>query len=139
MKKIIVMLILLLMLGLAACSGKTESGGSPRVIETNEPSVKEFSVTVSHTNYEPVSIEVQKGDAVRIKAVTSKGTSTHNHGITIDEYNINEAVVTDDKNSPKIIEFVADKAGTFGIYCKTCWDGPFGRNHPPIQATLVVR
>ncbi len=133
----------LLIVLIAGCSQneKQEVQGTPRMIgeEASIAGLKEFEITVSHTGYNPALLEADKGDNVRIKAVASKGTSTHNHGITIDEYSINRAVLTEDKNSPEIIEFVADKQGEFRIYCKTCWDGPFGKNHPEIEGKLAVR
>lgn len=106
------------------------------------PSEKQFSVTIGHTFYSPNSFETNVGDRVRFLAVASKGTGVesglnHNHGITIDEYQINAAVVSE--NTPIVVTFLADKPGTFTIYCRTCWDGPFGRGHPDIRATLVVK
>ncbi len=49
-----------------------------------------------------------------------------------------------DKGMPVIIEFVADKEGTFTIYCKTCnddensWKARTSSAHPDIRATLEV-
>ena len=106
---------------------------------TTTQGVKEFRVEISHFDYKPASFTVNKGDTVRFLAVAAAGTGSHNHGITIDEFGINVAVKTEDPSNPVKIEFVADKTGTFKIWCKTCWDGPFGTSHPPIQATLVVK
>lgn len=105
--------------------------------------VKEFAMIISHTSYSPDKFTVNKGDTVRFLANAAKGTGAqsgfdHNHGITIDEFDVNQAVPTEVGNPPVVIQFVADKAGEFRIYCKTCLDGPFGANHPAIQATLVV-
>jgi len=99
---------------------------------------KTFSMVIGHTFYNPSKITVNKGDTVVIKAVAATGTASHIHGVTIDEYGINQAVTTEDVNNSVLIQFVADKEGTFTIYCKTCWDGPFGRGHPNIQGTLEV-
>jgi|SRR3989344_7124331 len=104
----------------------------------NGENVKEFNMVIEHRAYTPNSFTVKKGDKVRFLAIAAPGTSSHNHGITIDEFNINVAVLKEDVNNPEIIEFVADKAGTFEIYCMPCWDGPFGKGHPEIKATLVV-
>src|SRR3989304_4692095 len=107
------------------------------------PDVKEFRVTIGHTFYNPSSFTVNKGQTVRFLANAAKGTGdesgfSHNHGIAIDEYGINESVTSEDTSNPKVIEFVADKAGEFNIWCRSCWDGPFGRNHPAIEAKLIV-
>ena len=104
-----------------------------------EKDVKEFHVTIGHTFYSPASFVVHKGDTVRFLAVAAPGTGSHNHGITIDEYGINQAVTREDASNLVVIEFVADKQGTFTVYCKPCWDGPYGRSHPDIRATLVVQ
>ncbi len=101
--------------------------------------VKEFNVTIFHLGYAPKSFEVGKGDVVRFNAVLEPGTSTHKHGITIDEYGINVLVDSEDKNNPQVIEFAADQVGTFKIYCKTCEEGIFGKGHPPISAELIVK
>jgi heme/copper-type cytochrome/quinol oxidase subunit 2 len=58
------------------------------------------------------------------------------HGITISDYGIERSVTS--STEPTIIEFTADKKGTFKIYCSTCEKGIFGARHPKIEATLVV-
>lgn len=127
---------------LAGCTQPvSDAGGQTTTTQppapTSEPAVKEFNVTISHTSYSPASFRVNVGDTVRIYAVAAPGTASHNHGITIDEYNVNVAVTSE--TNPAQIVFVADRAGTFDIWCKTCWDGPFGKGHPDIRATLVVK
>jgi len=77
------------------------------------------------------TITINKDDTVRITA--SSNQPSHNHGITIDEYQVNKAVIQPNT----VIEFVANRAGTFNIYCKTCLDGPLGA-HPWMKGTLVV-
>jgi plastocyanin len=101
------------------------------------PGTIEFQVTIGHTFYYPNCFEVYMGDTVKFLAIAAPGTANHNHGITIDEFDINEAVV--DEIEPTVIEFVANKKGSFEIYCATCWEGPYGRGHPDIRATLVVK
>lgn len=114
----------------------------PAPQQSPQPGTSQFSVTIAHTAYSPSTFEVAAGDTVRFIALAAKGTGaesgfSHNHGITIDEYEINAAVPSE--TTPTMITFVADKAGTFSVYCRTCWDGPFGREHPDIRATLVVK
>ncbi len=106
--------------------------------------VKEFNVTIFHTSYSPKTFEVNLGDPVRISAISGPGLESHKHGITIDAYNINRAARTTNPSNPEIIEFVADKRGTFTIYCRTCndidgWKGNSNIDHPDIRATLVVK
>ena len=144
MKKMKVFPILLILIVIVTgCVGQSNQGnlsGSNNNIDST-PGLKEFNVVISHTSYSPNRFEVNKGDTVRFSALAAPGTGTesglsHNHGMTIDEYNINQAVTSE--KTPTTIEFLADKSGTFSIYCKTCWDGPYGRGHPDIRATLIV-
>ena len=100
---------------------------------------KTIPIQIDHTAYLPATITVTKGDHVKLLVSTVVGTSKHRHGITIDEYSINQAVQTEDKNTPAVIEFDATKAGTFKIWCKTCADGIFGAEHPKIEGKLVVK
>jgi plastocyanin len=122
----------------AGCVGQAANpGDAQQPPQAEGPQLREFSLVIFHTRYEPASFTVNQGDTVRLLARTSSGTESHMHGVTIDEYGINELVIS--SSQAKTIEFVADRAGTFTIYCKTCWDGPFGTGHPPIQATLSVQ
>lgn len=77
------------------------------------------------------TITVNKGATVKI--IANDNQPTHNHGITIDAYGINTAVIQPDT----VIQFVANQAGTFKIWCKTCLEGPLGA-HPWMTGTLVV-
>lgn len=124
----------------SACVSQTAQNQTP---EEQQPGMKVFKVIIGHTFYSPNTFAVSRGDTVRFFANSAKGTGiesgfSHNHGMTIDEYGINAAVNSEDQSSPVIIEFLADKAGEFEIYCKTCLDGPFGANHPAIKAKLIV-
>ena len=77
------------------------------------------------------TITVNKGDTLKISATSNQ--PAHQHGITIDAYSINQAVT----ESNTIIQFVANQAGSFKIYCKTCETGPQGP-HAWMAGTLVV-
>ena len=127
----------------------TQPSANPEAPKNNsmpgEPAAnaKEFSLLVTHSGYTPNTITVSKGDTVRLLVTTAPGQDWHKHGVTLDEYGINQEVRTSDKANPVKIEFVADKAGTFRIYCKTCndddgWKGKTGSTHPDIEATLAV-
>jgi len=109
-------------------------GGKVNVFKKEQAG--EFNVTIFHTRYEPNSISVNHGELVRLNVVTAKGTASYMHGITIDEYGISKLVTSE--TIPEAIEFVAEKKGTFQIYCGTCDQGPFGREHPDIRLTLTV-
>ena len=135
MKKVLIILFILSILTISACTPK-DTGQTT----TTQGGTKIVSMVIGHTFYQPPdTITVNKGDKVRIEATAAQGTGSHKHGIAIDEYGINKAVTTEDKNNPTIIEFTADKQGTFKIYCKSCLEGPYGENHPKIEAKLVVQ
>ncbi|MBI4018165.1 MAG: hypothetical protein HY517_04400 [Candidatus Aenigmarchaeota archaeon] len=126
-------------LGCVQQAGRNETAQPNQMGPEAQPGVKQFSMIIGHTFYNPATLTVDKGDTVVIKAVAAPGTASHLHGITIDEYGVNEAVATEDTNNPQIIQFVADKEGFFTIYCKTCWSGPYGRGHPDIRGVLEVK
>ncbi|MCK9626821.1 MAG: hypothetical protein PHH17_00010 [Candidatus Pacebacteria bacterium] len=80
--------------------------------------VKEFSIEsyseIIDGNFSPrfslSEINVQKGDLVRIKIMTTSGM----HDFKIDEFNVfSETPV----NQEVVVEFIADKAGEFVYYC----------------------
>jgi len=97
---------------------------------------QEFKITIEHNDgYSPNKISVNKGDTVKILAISDQ--PFHEHGITIDAYNINVKVLKNSFSSPDVIEFIADKTGTFEMYCKTCETGPLGAH--PWKGTLEVK
>lgn len=154
-KNISSVLLLMGVLFIAGCVGQqatTTTQQSPLLAGTgaivvtspsNSGNIKEFKVQAPHAGYTfyfdnrvVAKVSVNKGDKVRFLATSD--LLSHNHGITIDEYGINEAILTEDENNPKIIEFGADKSGMFKIWCKTCLTGTFGP-HPWMEAMLEVK
>lgn len=136
----------LLLFGCASNAPATNSQTSATAPTAAADNAKEFKVTIGHdSGYIPKTFSVNKGDVVRFLAVTEPGTSWHGHGIAIDEYGINQVVRSEDASNPVKIQFTADKAGTFKIYCKTCndatnsWKATTGGAHPDVQATLIVK
>ena len=100
------------------------------VIE-NEPaaeSVKEFKITAKQFSFTPETIEVNKGDRVRL-LVTSTDVP---HGIAITEYGINERL---DPGKEVKIEFTADKEGTFTAFCSVFC----GSGHGGMKGRLIVK
>ncbi len=98
-----------------ALSGKVENG--IRIIE----------VKASRYKYEPDPIVVKLGEKVRI-IVTSTDVD---HGFAISEFNINASVAV---NKKQTVEFVADKQGTFNIFCSV-YCGP---GHMNMRGKLIV-
>jgi plastocyanin len=73
--------------------------------------VKEFNVSGKNFSFTPAVINVKQGDKVKIIFNNTEGF----HNFVIDEFN----VATKQANSPstEIIEFTADKVGSFEYYC----------------------
>ena len=88
----------------AACPGAPD--GAP-VVEA----VKEFTITGKNFAFTPSSITVKQGDKVKITFNNINGF----HDFVIDEYGI----ATLQKQSPntEVLEFTADKVGSFEYYC----------------------
>lgn len=74
--------------------------------------VKEFDITADEYSFSPTSISVSKGDTVKIN-FKNNGNFTHNY--IIDELGLETRNVP--KGGTDMIEFVADKEGTFTYYC----------------------
>ena len=98
--------------------------------------IKEFKITIDHSGgYSPNKISVNNGDTVKILVISNQ--PSHPHGLTIDAYNINKIVTKSSFTNPDSIEFVADKIGSFEIYCKTCEENNW--SHPWLKGTLEVK
>ena len=139
MKKIILLLVLSIFL-MSACTQQKPADmvgqGTPVPQEntqapaetTGSGSFKEFKITAKQFSFEPSTIEVNKGDKVRL-IVTSMDVP---HGISIKEYGINERL---DVGKPVAIEFTADKEGTFTAFCSVFC----GSGHSGMKGKLVVK
>ena len=132
-------IILLLVFGiflLGACSKQNPKNlvgqGSPvpeqPAASTQNGEFKEFKITARQFQFDPSTIEVSKGDKVRL-IVTSMDVP---HGIAISEYNINERL---EPGKPVTIEFTADKAGTFTSFCSVFC----GSGHSNMKGKLIVK
>ena len=105
-------------------TGKTVSNES--AVPNND--VKEFRITAKQFAFDPETIEVNKGDKVRL-IVTSVDVP---HGIAIKEYGINQRL---DVGKPVTIEFTADKEGTFAAYCSVIC----GSGHKEMKGKIIVK
>jgi len=86
-----------------------EFASCPKV--ENVQAVKEFFIFGKNFSFEPAMITVKKGDKVKIIFENTSGF----HDFVIDEFGI----ATKQTNSPttEILEFTADKTGSFEYYC----------------------
>ncbi|HLC72108.1 MAG TPA: cupredoxin domain-containing protein [Candidatus Nanoarchaeia archaeon] len=89
--------------------------------------VKEFKIETKQFVFVPETITVKKGDKVRL-VVTSTDVE---HGIGILEFDVSLKVP---KGETRSVEFVADKAGTYTMYCNVFC----GNDHKKMKGTLVV-
>ncbi len=112
---------------LSACS--TQQQESPYMAAFLEGDVvKEITIIAKDFTFEPSTIEVMKGDNVRLRLV-SKDVR---HGILITGYGINEAF---SPGEDAIVEFTADREGEFGFRCSVYC----GKGHSTMKGTLIVR
>lgn len=72
---------------------------------------KEFDVTGKNYEFSLKEIRVTKGDFVRINFTSTDGF----HDLKIDEFNVAAERVSTGNSS--LVDFVADKTGTFPYYC----------------------
>ncbi len=80
-------------------------------VEVSVGAVKEFTIEGKNFSFTPNMITVKKGDKVKITFKNSAGF----HDFVIDEY----GVATKQAQAPdtEVLEFTANKAGTFEYYC----------------------
>ena len=83
---------------------------NPTVKLTVSP-VREFTIVGQNYSFTPSTITVRKGDKVRI---TFKNTNGF-HDFKIDEFGV--AGRQSQSPSEEVLEFTADKTGTFQYYC----------------------
>ncbi len=88
---------------------------------------KEFIITTKQWSFSPAVIKVKKGDTVVLKLKSADVE----HGIAIADFGIN---VTFKPGELKIVEFIADKTGTFEFICNfRC-----GVGHIGMKGTIIV-
>ena len=89
--------------------------------QTNETEVtKAFTVNASNFKFDVEEIKVKKGDNVKIILKNTQGT----HNWIIDEFGAGTKIL--EAGQEEIIQFVADKAGTFEYYCSVGTHRLFG-------------
>lgn len=94
-----------------AGGGEVGSSASPNLSEQTTEKIKEFIITGQNFSFKPSLITVKKGDRVKITFKNSQGF----HDFVIDEF----GVATPQAKFPatEVLEFTADKIGSFEYYC----------------------
>lgn len=87
----------------------------------------EFKVTAKKYEFDPNVITVKKGQHVKL-VITAVD---HDHGFKLEAFNIDQKMK---KGDPAIVEFTADKAGTFPFECSVFC----GLGHKKMKGKLVV-
>jgi cytochrome c oxidase subunit II len=95
--------------------------------ETPIRGVHEIQVTLRKYEFSPGTLHVRKGEQVRLVMAAAD----HDHGFKLDDFNINQKIP---KGTTVVVEFTADKAGTFQFRCSTVC----GLGHRNMKGTLVV-
>jgi cytochrome c oxidase subunit II len=110
------------------------SAASPRTVaqvakdaETRLQGVHEIQVTLRKYEFSPGSLRVRKGEQVRL----IMAAMDHDHGFKLDDFQINQKIR---KGATVIVEFTADKAGTFQFRCSSVC----GLGHRNMKGTLIV-
>ena len=130
----------------AAVTAETPAPGTTGVIEkvvnrdtTEEPESKEtiapeaeatktVKMTARQWTFDPDTITVNKGDTVRLEVTSIDVT----HGLAISQFGVNVRLIP---GATEIVEFTADKAGTFPFICSV----PCGRGHRTMTGQLIVQ
>lgn len=90
-------------------------------------SIHEIQVTLRKYEFSPGSLRVKKGEHVKLVMTAMD----HDHGFRLDDYNIDQKTP---KGTTVVVEFTADKAGTFHFRCSSVC----GLGHRGMKGTLVV-
>jgi nitrosocyanin len=108
------LLLAVLALVLAAAAVRAQTSAAAKAAAP----VREFKSinieTKGNKIWVPSTFIVKKGDHVKITLVN---TASGIHAFAIDGYPVNVQVNFADKDNTKVVEFDADKAGIFRIYC----------------------
>ena len=94
---------------------------------TSMRGVHEIQVTLRKYEFSPGSLRVKKGEQVKLVMAAAD----HDHGFKLDDFNINQKIT---KGTTVVVEFTADKAGTFPFHCSSVC----GLGHRNMKGTLVV-
>lgn len=88
---------------------------------------KEFTVVGSKFKFDPAQIKVKQGDVVKITFKNSDGM----HDFVIDELKARTKVIK--AGEQEVIQFIADKSGSFEYYCSVGTHRAMG-----MKGTLIV-
>lgn len=116
----------------AATPAQTASPiASPSPTPTLSP-IREFKLAAKNWDFTPNTLEVVKGDRVKITITSLDDGAGSGHGFALPDFGINKAFK---KGETVEVEFVADKAGEFRFFCSVFC----GSGHGTMAGKLVVK
>jgi heme/copper-type cytochrome/quinol oxidase subunit 2 len=92
------------------------------------PTRREFTVTARDYSFSPNRVEAQQDDLIKLTVQSADNA----YGFTIDDYRVSKRVPA---GGSTVIEFRADRAGTFPFYSNLSNDS----RHTQMRGQLVVR
>jgi len=129
MRKIILTVFAVFILFILGCTtGNVANSSGFEASGTLNGDIRVINVRAFRFDFDPNPIIVNQGEKVKL-IVTSTDTT---HGIVIPEYGIN---VPAPVGRPTVVDFVADKAGTFSFFCNVYC----GSGHSAMRGSLVVK
>ncbi|MBI4095982.1 MAG: cupredoxin domain-containing protein [DPANN group archaeon] len=91
--------------------------------------VNQITVYGGEFEFQPNSIQVKKGETVRITFINAGSVE---HDLVIDELNVRTKLLQ--PRAAETIEFVADKTGTFSFYCSV-----EGHRQQGMEGSIIIR
>lgn len=109
--------LVLLLMGIIFLSGcvsqqPPQPAATPTALITPTGVILEFTIRESNFKLSPANVTVNKGDAVKIIVINDQGT----HNLFVEGYNQRIKIVS--AGNTQVMEFVADKTGTFNMWCE---------------------
>jgi len=129
MKKISLVGILFIgVLLVAGCTTapQSELTGAVTVQPTGE--TKEITIDSYKWGFTQSPVNINKGDKVRVRVTSSSGI----HGIAIPDFGVATSRIS--PGQEQVVEFVADKSGSFDYFCNV----PCGSGHRSMRGQIVV-
>jgi len=111
---------------LSAASART-AGQAAKDAGTGVQRVHEIRVTLRKYDFTPGVLRVRKGELVKLVMTATD----HDHGFKLNDFNIDQKMP---KEMTVVVQFTADKAGTFQFRCSSVC----GLGHRGMKGTLVV-
>ncbi len=128
MKTIHIIQFILVLAALVAVTGCTTGKAVADVRASPIDTVKDITIEAFNFGFTQSDVTINKGDIVRITFRSTEGM----HGISIPDLDIDSGALG--PGEEKVIEFVADTAGSFDYRCNV----PCGSGHRGMKGTIVV-